>query len=91
MKIILSFLMAVGLGFCSLPMALEVNNLQESDTNVSVEEVYQNYIIYDEEGNFLTEKRGVALGDIIIDKNFSKYEVVYLDDDIYIPFCAECN
>ena len=81
MKIILSFLMAVGLGFCSLPMALEVNNLQESDTNVSVEEVYQNYIIYDEEGNFLTEKRGVALGDIIIDKNFSKYEVVYLDDD----------
>ena len=81
MKIILSFLMATCLGVCQLPMMLSSNGLQESDSSVTVEEVYQNYVIYDEDGNFLTEKRGVALGDIIIDKTFSKYEVVYLDDE----------
>lgn len=81
MKILLSVILSIGLGLVSLPLNIGGTELQESDFGAQVEEVYENYVIYDEEGNFLTEKRGVALGDIIIDSKFDKYEVIYLDDE----------
>lgn len=84
MKIFLGIILAITLSFLPLPLASETASLQESDALPEVEEVYENYIIYDEDGNFLTEKRGVALGDIIIDSKFNKYEIIYQDDDSHI-------
>ena len=40
-----------------------------------------NYVVYDEQDNKLFERVGVVVGDVYIDKYFSKYEV-YLVDEI---------
>ena len=80
MKTILCCVLCVALIF-HVPVISGPENFTESDSEVVVEEVYENYVIYDESGNYLTEKRGVLLGDAIIDKNFDKYEVIYIDDE----------
>lgn len=47
-----------------------------ADTNL----IETNYIVYDENNNFLFEKTGIIVGDIYIDKNFNKYEVYIVDN-----------
>lgn len=81
MKMLFCAILSIGISLFALPLGAMESDLQESDFNAHVEEVFENYVIYNEDGKFLTEKRGVALGDIIIDNNFDKYEVVYLDDE----------
>lgn len=80
MKNLFSILIICGMLFSSLPVVSLPEKFSESDESVQVEEVYENYIINDEDGNFLTEKRGVALGDIII-IDFNKFEIVFVDDE----------
>ena len=81
MKSLLSILIMCGLMLSSYPVVSVPEKFSESDSDVQVEEVYENYVIKDEGGNFLTEKRGVALGDIIIGSDFNKYEIVFIDDE----------
>lgn len=81
MKSLLSILIMCGLMLSSLPVVSVPEKFSESDSDVQVEEVYENYVIKDEDGNFLTEKRGVALGDVIIGSDFNKYEIVFIDDE----------
>ena len=40
-----------------------------------------NFVVYDEDGNYLFERINLVVGDIYIDKNFNKY-VVYIVDEI---------
>lgn len=75
--------------FCLLLTPVVSNNsyFVESDfsqNETEIEEVYANYIIYDENGEFLTEKRGVSLGDLIIDSKFNEYEITFIDDELFI-------
>lgn len=74
---VISFAFLLGVPVVSVP-----SGFTESDNDVEVVEVYENYVIFDEEGNYLTEKRGVLLGDVIIDKDFNKYEIIYIDDTL---------
>lgn len=40
-----------------------------------------NYVVYDENNNYLFERTNIIVGDIYIDKNFNKY-VVYIVDEV---------
>lgn len=43
-------------------------------------DVTKNYVIYDEQNNYLFEKSQVSVGDFYINKSYQKYEVVYLNE-----------
>lgn len=73
--VVMSFVMLL-----NIPVVSPPSSYTELDEEISVQEVYENYVIFDENGNYLTEKRGVVLGDIIIDKDFNEYEVIFIDD-----------
>jgi len=59
------------LSFCISPNSV----FAESDLE-------RNYIIYTEDGYYLTERPNVQIGDFYISKDFKKYEIVYVDDEI---------
>ena len=64
----------------------ENDKLEESynELNYALDEengggIVYNFLVYDEDGNLIFERSWVELGDIIITKDFKKYEVVDID------------
>ena len=64
----------------------ENDKLEESynELNYALDEengggIVYNFLVYDEDGNLIFERSSVELGDIIITKDFKKYEVVDID------------
>ena len=64
----------------------ENDKLEESynELNYALDEengggIVYNFLVYDEDGNLIFERSWVELGDIIITKDFKKYEVVDVD------------
>ena len=69
-----------------LPVWAENTTIEESysDSNYALDEengggVVYNFLVFDEVGNLIFERSNVELGDIIITKNFDKYEIVEVD------------
>lgn len=69
-----------------LPVWAESTTIEESysDSNYALDEengggVVYNFLVFDEVGNLIFERSNVELGDIIITKNFDKYEIVEVD------------
>lgn len=48
------------------------------------------YVVYDEYDNYITERNGVRVEDVIITKDFAVYEV-YLVDEVDLVAKAKCN
>lgn len=61
------------------PVVSNVDDYVENDTDEI--EIAENYKIYDEENNYLTERNNILLGDIIIDSEFNSYEIIFIDDE----------
>lgn len=73
-KAILVILLAVFL-------VLSVANYGKVFADESLDNVYETYTIFDENGDFLIEKQGVLEGDGFLTKDFKKYDIIKVDNE----------
>ncbi|MBR4408089.1 MAG: stage II sporulation protein P [Clostridia bacterium] len=84
MKFIVSTLIMISLIFTGFKPVVFDGDYTESDSETYLEEVYENYQVFDESGNYITERTSIGLGDKIIDLDFNEYEVIFIDDVNFI-------
>ena len=58
-------------------------------SKVFANEYYKDKVfnIYDEENNLLLQTQNTQIGDILINKNFERYEVIFVDEENYFAIC----
>lgn len=84
MKFLISSLIMISLIFTGFKPVVFDGDYTENDNSTYFEEVYENYQIFDEDGNYITERTSIGLGDKIIDLDFNEYEVIFIDDVNFI-------
>ncbi len=84
---ILLFLFVFALNLPQISPAMAENDTNKesyNELNYALDEengggIVYNFLVFDEEGNLIFERSNVELGDIIITKDFNKYEIVDID------------
>lgn len=64
---------------CVLCVCLIVPNIAPKHIYANTNLIDVNYVVFDEDNNYLFERIGVVVGDVYIDKSFNKFEVYIVD------------
>lgn len=73
-------LLAAILSFCLIFSGFSSGGISEGENFYEDEQNLINFAIFDENDVYITERSGVNLGDIIIDKFFNQYEIFLIDE-----------